>query len=370
MTDELRLNRIARLAVLIFALLLVCLPTFSQDAYDGVERTVAVGDIHGDLDAFVRILRSANVIDKDNAWIGGTTRLVQTGDFLDRGAESRKIMDLLMSLEEQAGKAGGGVHVLLGNHEVMNLQGDLRYVSAGEFDSYKSPDAAELQRKAFESQATANQKKDSDYRRTWEKQHPQGWVEHRIAFSQAGAYGKWLRQKNAVVRINGVLFLHGGISPKYASADIREINERVRAELLKDPAEVRGGVIVDPEGPLWYRGMSQASEPELAAHVNGVLAAFGVQHVVIAHTPTPGIVLPRFGGKVIMIDVGLSDAFGGGQACLEFEAAKPFAIHRGKTLELPVDADMTVYLKAAEDLEPPDSLLRRYMDRLLKSTRQ
>jgi len=286
-----------------------------------------------------------------------------------KGAEVQ-LIDLLMRLEVQANKAGGRVHVLLGNHEVMNIRGDLRYVSAGEYDSYKSPGAEALQHKLFESDTTTEQRKDGDYRRTWEKQHPLGWVERWIAFSEAGVYGKWLRRRNTVIRINGVLFLHGGISPKYASLDIRDINERVRAELLKPPAEARIDVVVDPEGPLWYRGLAQSPEPDLAGHVDNVLAAFRVQHLVIAHTPTPGIVMPRFGGKVIMIDVGLSEAFGAGQACLEFEGGKPSAIHRGKALELPMDTDLAAYLKAAEDLEPPNSLLRRYMDRLTKSTGQ
>lgn len=370
MREQMKTDRIARAAFLLLALLVVCFPVFGQDTFDGVERIVAVGDLHGDFDACTRILRSANLIDKNNAWIGGKTHLVQTGDILDRGVETRKLIDLLMSLEVQANKAGGRVHVLLGNHEVMNIRGDLRYVSAGEYDSYKSPDAEALQHRLFESDTTAEQRKDGDYRRTWEKQHPLGWVERWIAFSEAGVYGKWLRRRNTVIRINGVLFLHGGISPKYASLDIRDINERVRAELLKPPAEARIDIVVDPEGPLWYRGLAQSPEADLAGHVDNVLAAFRVQHLVIAHTPTPGIVMPRFGGKVIMIDVGLSEAFGAGQACLEFEGGKPSAIHRGKALELPMDTDLAAYLKAAEDLEPPNSLLRRYMDRLTKSTGQ
>lgn len=370
MRDPLKMNRIGGMVFLVFALLVVCFEAFGQDAFDGVERIVAVGDLHGDVDACTRILRSANLIDKDSKWIGGRTHLVQTGDILDRGVETRKLIDLLMSLEVQANKAGGQVHVLLGNHEVMNIRGDLRYVSAGEYDSYKSSDAATYQRKLFESDTTAEQRKDGDYRRTWEKQHPLGWVERWIAFSEAGVYGKWLRRRNTVIRINGVLFLHGGISPKYASLDIRDINERVRAELLKPPAEARTGIVVDPEGPLWYRGLAQSPEPELAGHVDNVLAAFRVQHMVIAHTPTPGIVMPRFGGKVIMIDVGLSEAFGASQACLEFEGGKPFSIHRGRALELPADAGLAAYFKAAEDLEPSNSLLRRYMDRLTKSTGQ
>jgi hypothetical protein len=365
-----RLNRITLAAFLLLALPASSPQAFSQDTFDGVERIVAVGDIHGDFEACTRILRSAHLINNDDAWIGGRTHLVQTGDILDRGADSRKVMDLMMRLETQAEKAGGGVHVLLGNHEVMTIRGDLRYVSSGEYDSYKSRDSEDLRRKVFESEATPAQQKDSDYRREWEKRHPLGWVEHMIAFSEAGAYGKWLRRRNTVIRINGVLFLHGGISPKYASMNIREINERVRAELTKDPAEGPSGIVVDAEGPLWYRGMAQSAESELEGHVSMVLESFGVQHVVIAHTPTPGLVLPRFGGKVILIDVGLSEAFGGGQACLEFEGARAFAIHRGATLELPMNADLAGYLRAAEALEPRDSLLRRYMDRLLKNTPQ
>jgi Calcineurin-like phosphoesterase len=370
MREQMKTDRIARAAFLLLALLVVCFQVFGQDTFDGVERIVAVGDLHGDFDACTRILRSANLIDKNNAWIGGRTHLVQTGDILDRGVEARKIIDLLMSLEEQAKKAGGRVHVLLGNHEEMNIRGDLRYVSADEYNLFKSPNAEDLRRRLFESEATPEQRKDSDYRKAWEKQHPLGWVERWIAFSQAGTYGKWLRRRNTVIRINGVLFLHGGISPKYASLEIHDINERVRAELLRPPMEVGTGIVADPEGPLWYRGMAQSPESELAAHVDNVLASFHVQHVVIAHTSAPGIVMPRFGGKVIMIDVGLSEAFGAGQACLEFEGGKPFAIHRGKALEIPIDTDVTAYIRAAGDLEPPNSLLRRYMDRLTKSTGQ
>src|SRR5512136_742296 len=155
MRDTLKMNRIARMAFPVFALLAACLTAFGQDTFDGVERIVAVGDLHGDFDACTRILRSANLIDKNSAWIGGRTHLVQTGDILDRGVETRKLIDLLMRIEVQANKAGGRVHVLLGNHEVMNIRGDLRYVSAGEYDSYKSPDAETLQHKLFESDTTA-----------------------------------------------------------------------------------------------------------------------------------------------------------------------------------------------------------------------
>src|SRR5262245_36336043 len=81
---------------------------------------VAIGDIHGDLEAFTRSLRAAGLTDASGRWVAGSTVLVQTGDFLDRGPDVRAVMDRLMSLEAGAAAAGGRVIVLLGNHEVMN----------------------------------------------------------------------------------------------------------------------------------------------------------------------------------------------------------------------------------------------------------
>src|SRR5262245_1211749 len=82
-------------------------PAFAQqDAFDGVKRVVAVGDVHGGFDQFVKILRDAGVIDQKNQWVGGATHLVQTGDVLDRGPDSRKVLDLLMDLEKDAPKKG------------------------------------------------------------------------------------------------------------------------------------------------------------------------------------------------------------------------------------------------------------------------
>src|SRR5256885_1640875 len=92
-----------------------------DDILTGVERVVAVGDIHGDADQLVAVLRSASLIDDKGAWSGGKAHLVQTGDILDRGPDSRRAMDILMRLEIEATKAGGAVHALIGNHEAMNL---------------------------------------------------------------------------------------------------------------------------------------------------------------------------------------------------------------------------------------------------------
>ena len=96
------------------------------------QRVVAIGDIHGELAGIVQILTSAGLMDENRQWIGGETTLVQTGDFLDRGKDVRPVMDLLISLQKQAKKAGGKMIVLTGNHEQLNLAGELRpeYVTA------------------------------------------------------------------------------------------------------------------------------------------------------------------------------------------------------------------------------------------------
>src|SRR5215469_10729313 len=105
--------------------------------WTGVERVVAVGDVHGDYEQLVAVLKTAALIDDQLNWTGGKTHLVQNGDLLDRGPDSRKAMDLLIRLEKQAGEAGGYVHALIGNHEAMNVYGDFRYTSAGEFAAFR-----------------------------------------------------------------------------------------------------------------------------------------------------------------------------------------------------------------------------------------
>ncbi|MBZ5577441.1 MAG: metallophosphoesterase [Acidobacteriia bacterium] len=340
--------------------LILSLPGRAQDTFPDVQRVVAVGDIHGDYTQFISLLQTARVIDRKGKWIGGKTHLVQTGDVLDRGPDSRKVMDLLMELEPQAQKAGGRVHALLGNHETMNLYGDLRYVSKEEFASYRDGNSEYLRDQYFQLTLDALKKKGTPpadpeaFRRTFDQEHPLGWVEHLQAFSPQGKYGKWLRQHNAIVRINDVVFLHGGIGPKYASRTLAEINQTIQAE-LNDFSKLQNGMTADDEGPLWYRGLAQGPESSLLEHVDRVLQNLGARYLVIGHTVRPAI-LPRFGGRVITIDVGLSKVYGGPPALLIIEGPKFYALYRGHQLDLPVDGvDPLPYLKAAAALDPPPS---------------
>src|SRR5437899_5405468 len=163
-------------------------------AQNRVPRVVAIGDIHGDLDAFAGILQRTRLADPSRRWAGGNSILVQTGDFLDRGPEARAVMDLLMSLQKDAPRQGGRVIVLMGNHEAMNIYGDLRYVTSSDYASFVDDTGRSHSRGVYPSR-------------------PAGFVERCEALNADGRYGKWLRTLPAVARVNDSIFLHGGLAP-------------------------------------------------------------------------------------------------------------------------------------------------------------
>ena len=226
--------------VLLLGTLLVCPPAWLS-ARNEPSRVVAVGDVHGDLDSFVTILQKAKIIDATHNWVGGNATLVQTGDFLDRGARDREVMDFLIALEKDARNKRGQVVVLLGNHEVMNMMGDLRYVSAPAYASFADSKSEKVRRDAYrahmklaERRAKLSQKPKPKWtpeaEKSWMEKHPPGFVEHRKAFGPRGKYGRWLRKHDAVVQIGDVLFVHGGLHPALATS-VRQINNRIKDEL-------------------------------------------------------------------------------------------------------------------------------------------
>ena len=342
---------------------LVCLFVLSalaygQATYTGVHRIVAVGDVHGDYEGFVSVLRAAGVIDKSNKWVGGETHLVQTGDCVDRGPDSRKVLELLINLTKQAERSKGMVHALLGNHEAMDIYGDLRYVSAADYASYRNNQSEELRDRAYDVLADPAQKENEQYRQKWYEEHPLGWIEQRQAFGPNGKFGKVLLEEDAVLKVNDILFLHGGISEKYVSLPLADLNTKIRSE-LRDFRLLPGGVTTDDQGPLWDRGLAQEPEQKIAGLVDSILTKFGVSHIVIGHTPTNGAVTPRLGGTIMLIDVGLSKSFNQSPACLIIEDGKFFAMHRGRKIAIPEKTDPAAYLKQVAELDPPGTLLRK-----------
>lgn len=360
------------------ALCLAGLPAMAaraEDSWDGVARVVAVGDVHGDYGQFFSVLRASGVVDERGHWAGGRTHLVQVGDRVDRGPDSRKVMDLLMRLENEARKAGGAVHPLLGNHEAMNMMGDLRYTTREEFAAFQSPDSAHLSANLWKSYLRWREEKkepppSEEERKQFEAEHPLGWVEHRRAFAPEGKYGRWLSRQNAVIRIGDTLFLHGGISPKYADFSRQDLNERIQRELL-EPDPRLAVVATDPEGPLWFRGLA-SGDAALLSSLEALLKQHGCRRMVIGHTPTEGLVMPRYGGRVLLIDVGMTKVYGGPPAGLLLEQGHAFAIHRGKRLAVPDEEGEPLrrYVRDVMALEPDPSRLRGLLERLEAGVRE
>jgi hypothetical protein len=315
------------------------------------ERLVAVGDVHGAYDRFVAILGKAGLVDSRGRWTGGRAVLIQTGDVVDRGADSRRAVDLLRRLEKEAERAGGRVYALLGNHEVMRMFGDWRYVSAGELAAFRNGASSDLRNgvlgRALEQAATrAKTDKtpfDEDaFRERFLREVPLGFIEMRQAFDASGDYGKWLRSRPAMVKVNGVVFMHGGASDEVAALGCEGINDGVRRELAMPtpPPERMATLLSSSEtGPLWYRGLAQEPEVAFLPRFEGILKALDARAIVIGHTTVlPGRITTRFGGRVIQIDTGMLDGEfypQGVAAALEWQGNALTAIYEDRREALP-----------------------------------
>ena len=310
---------------------------------------VAIGDLHGDYGAWLAIARAAGLVDKGGRWAGGATVLVQMGDVPDRGADSLRIMRDLMRLQKQAPKAGGEVLALVGNHEAMNMTGDLRYVSAGEFAAFADSQSDRRRERTFDANRPAIE---AAYRNTnpgmespairqaWLAATPLGKLEHMAAWQPKGEIGRWVAGNPAVVLLDGTLFVHGGISAGYSGLSVDAINRAVATALLAgDTAET--SILHDPLGPLWYRGFAgndqqaEAGKPDeqngqaaansvraeppmsIETELDLVLRAYSARRMVIAHTPHLAGILMRQDGRLARIDTGISYVYGGTPSYLE-----------------------------------------------------
>ena len=291
------------------------------------------------------IALKAHIIDGRDHWSGGSTTLVQTGDIVDRGPDSLKIIHHLMKLQREAPKAGGRVVVLVGNHEAMNMTDDLRYVDPGEFAAFATPRSARLREQVLPTTIAGDRRQLSDQvpdhgaasdPPAWLAQTPLGKVEHQAAWSPRGELGRWTIANPAVAKIGDTVFVHGGISVRYADFPIGEINRRVTAALaIANGAE--DPILYDPFGPLWYRGLvtrtpdaadqpaapppadaaPAAPYPSIDDELATVLRSFGARRLVIAHTPNPRGIEISHGGRLVRIDTGISRFYGGKLSYLE-----------------------------------------------------
>ncbi len=342
--------------------------------WTGVERVIAIGDLHGDYPQYLNVMRSAGLLDKKGKWSGGKTHLVQTGDITDRGPDSRKIIDHLVRLAKQAKKQGGYVHMLIGNHESMNVTGDLRYVTTGEFNAFKSRKSQRYQDMQWQRQVDwmrvnvpAFGTMDlAAYRKEWEQRVPLGWVEHRFAWMLDGEYGKWVRDNPVAIQINDTIFLHGGISASYCKFSLESLTQQTIAAMENyNPAVI--SIVDDPLGPLWYRGLAVEEETDIYGQtVANILKRYGAKRIVVGHTPTGGAVWPRFDRRVIVNDTGIAAYYGSHKGVLELTADGAVAIYGDQRIPLPADNEgREDYLRAVIDADANNGLLKNQLARLL-----
>ena len=334
------------LAAMIAAFATAATPDRAAERPSRLHRIVAVGDLHGDFAAWRAIAGAAGLIDAKGRWAGGDTVLVQAGDVVDRGPDSIDILHDLMRLEREAPRAHGRVIALVGNHEAMNMTGDLRYVSPSDFAAFT--DANSVRRR--DNVYTANQsaievgyrRRDSTMkgdaiRKAWLEATPLGQVEHDAAWAPDGFIGRWVVGHPAVALLDDTLFVHGGLSASYACLGIAEINRRVAAALRAREISP-GSIINDPAGPLWYRGLvmrddddptssiavvgpcnpaASSSPPSMAEELEADLRTYGARRMVIAHTPILSGISVLDDGRLVRIDTGISAVFGGKLSYLE-----------------------------------------------------
>jgi len=251
-------------------------PAAARAIHGMPEKILAISDIHGRFDTFLRLLQAQKVVDAEPRWCFGKGHLVVVGDIMDRGPQVTETYWFLRSLERDARAAGGAVHVLLGNHEAMLLAGETRY---------------------------ANPKY---------LQQPSGLPPLSALYGPSSELGRWLRSRPVLLRLGDLLFVHGGISPELLALglDAEQINGAIRQSLGIPAREASGAasILLGSSGPLWYRGLlPEGGNPQATEeHIRRVLDHFQARALVIGHTTLH--TLGRFhGGRIFGIDAGIKD---------------------------------------------------------------
>ena len=262
------------------------------------KRVVAVGDIHGDYNKLVKVLRHAKLIDRQNNWIARNTLLIQVGDLFDRGDDIIKIFDLLFKLRDQAQSKKSVVHLLFGNHEINNFKGNYSRTSSADMNSFH------------------------------------GLANREEALSVNGKYGKILRKEmNVTMVFNDSVFVHSGLTPEFAELGIDNMNKYVQGILTDVPSfdellemsknNITHPLYTDPilyeEGPLDSRTFVEESESTLCPKIEKTLEITNTKRMIVGHNVVDyGEIKTRCDNKVIFIDIGLGSCFGNYFGYLEF----------------------------------------------------
>ena len=244
-----------------------------KSEYRKVNKQMAISDIEGNFGPFRKLMQANGVIDSGFNWTFGKGHLVLTGDFFDRGNQVTEVLWLIYSLEEKAKAAGGYVHFVLGNHEIMNMNGDQRYVQS------KYKENAVLLGERYED-----------------------------LYGENSELGRWLRTKNIIEKIGNILYTHGGISQEVNNMDvsIEQINELSRpyyADSFFQYNDKRLNVLYGDFGPFWYRGYYQGTAKASPEQIDSTLSKFNIRHIVTGHTMVADTISSWYNGKVFDTDV-------------------------------------------------------------------
>lgn len=277
--------------------------------YSQPEKLLVLSDIEGNFDVFRKLLQKNGVIDSGFNWTFGQGHLVLVGDMMDRGEQVIECLWLIYALEEKAKQAGGYVHFILGNHEILNMSGDLRYVQ----EKYKT--TAKLLRESYKD-----------------------------LFGESSELGRWLRTKNIIEKIGNLLFTHGGIARQVNSMPLtlQQINDLIRPHYAE--RDIFKSNKKNPElmvlfsgsvSPFWYRQYYEGGGQDNI--IDSSLQKFGVDRIITGHTIVSDSISIHFGGKIINTDV--HHALGKSEALL-VEGDKYYRVNiNGEKLPLRLSAD-------------------------------
>jgi hypothetical protein len=248
-----------------------------KQTYKDVDSIAAISDIHGEYYSYIKLLKAMGIIDDNLNWKFGKGHLVVLGDSFDRGPMVTEILWHLFGLEKQAALAGGMVHVMLGNHESMVLSNDLRYIN----NKYRKVELI-------------------------------SGINYSTLFSTQSVLGNWLDNQPAIISINDIIFVHGGLSIEVVrrKMNIEEINHTfsdmmVRKEELTEIETENIKFLEEDTGPFWYRGYF-TNENYCSTKIDSILAFYKKSHIVVGHTSSKEI-KTFFDNKVFGIDAGLGN---------------------------------------------------------------
>ena len=247
-------------------------------AIDHASKILAVSDIHGEFDHLVDILTKSGVIDPERHWSWADGHLVILGDVFDRGARVTECLWLIYRLESEARENGGAVHYILGNHELMALRGDKRYVN----DKYLKGIVKKTR------------------------------IKYDDLYGPDTEIGRWVRSKHATIKINDIVFVHGGLSPFVVDRNLgmEQINDIVRGSIDLRSSRLAfdelSRFLLGNKGPFWYRGYHYEMKGNyplvLSEEVDSILSFFGASTIVVGHSEIDSIMSLQ-DRRIIGIDV-------------------------------------------------------------------